>query len=435
MPWHAVPFDDSEGRARLRSLYRRFRVSSLPHIVLLEDNGRVLNPQAYSSMLADPLGFPWPKKDPLQLLGDKLIDNKGEAVDPSSLAGKTVGIYFSASWCGPCRNFTPKLSETVKKLRERGEPVEVVFVSNDRDEESFKNYFSKMDWLAVPFSRTATRALAQDALGVRSLPTLIWVSPRGEILTRRGVSAILRDGEGAQFPWKEKPVRDIDEALEIVAEEPVVLAFLDLADEETQRETLKVLEEVAVSLKATETGTSVGPVPQFLTAKGSSPRTSALRHICKEGLSPSSYAKSKVSLLILDIYSQKVYAFPHGNREVTKENVLEFVTKFRNDELEGKPITLPETRRASYDVSYGAPPMAPGGVPRGPLHHVQEAVEYYKAHPSFAFLHLLAPSRQGEGARQRKETHCLLPALVPLSWYACKLAVGIRVPSLQGRRA
>lgn len=79
--------------------------------------------------------------------------------------------------------------------------------------------------------------------------------------------------------------------------------------------------------------------------------------------------------------------------------------------------------------------MAPGGVPRGPLHHVQEAVEYYKAHPSFAFLHLLAPSRQGEGARQRKETHCLLRALVPLSWYACKLAVGIRVPSLQGRRA
>lgn len=77
-----MPFDDSEGRARLRSLYRRFRVSSLPHIVLLEDNGRVLNPQAYSSMLADPLGFPWPKKDPLQLLGDKLIDNKGEAVDP-----------------------------------------------------------------------------------------------------------------------------------------------------------------------------------------------------------------------------------------------------------------------------------------------------------------------------------------------------------------
>lgn len=89
--------------------------------------------------------------------------------------------------------------------------------------------------------------LVQDALGVRSLPTLIWVSPRGEILTRRGVSAILRDGEGAQFPWKEKPVRDIDEALEIVAEEPVVLAFLDLADEETQRETLKVKHALSTS--------------------------------------------------------------------------------------------------------------------------------------------------------------------------------------------
>lgn len=79
----------------------------------------------------------------------------------SSLAGKTVGIYFSASWCPPCQSFTPKLMDTVRKLKDRGEQLEVVFVSNDRDEESFKKYFDKMDWLAVPFKDAASRAIAQ----------------------------------------------------------------------------------------------------------------------------------------------------------------------------------------------------------------------------------------------------------------------------------
>ena len=49
----------------------------------------------------------------------------------------------------------------MRRLKEKGEQVEVVFVSNDKDEGSFNNYFSKMDWLAVPFKETTTRAIAQ----------------------------------------------------------------------------------------------------------------------------------------------------------------------------------------------------------------------------------------------------------------------------------
>lgn len=32
-----------------------------------------------------------------------------EKVATSTLAGKVVGIYMSASWCGPCRQYTPQL--------------------------------------------------------------------------------------------------------------------------------------------------------------------------------------------------------------------------------------------------------------------------------------------------------------------------------------
>jgi thiol-disulfide isomerase/thioredoxin len=40
-----------------------------------------------------------------------LLDSNGKEVDKSVLAGKTIGIYFSAHWCPPCRGFTPKLVE------------------------------------------------------------------------------------------------------------------------------------------------------------------------------------------------------------------------------------------------------------------------------------------------------------------------------------
>ncbi|KAL8439820.1 hypothetical protein Efla_004346 [Eimeria flavescens] len=341
MPWYAVPFDEAEGRAKILSLYKKFRVTSLPHVVLLDAEGRVTNPQAYTAMLANPQDFPWKRKNPLELLGNTFVTNKGESLDKSALMGKTVGIYFSASWCPPCQRFTAKLVETVSKLRERGEQVELVLISNDRDEESFNKYFAKMDWLAVPFKDAATRAVAQDTLGVRALPTLIWVAPNGEILTRRGVASVMNDEEGALFPWKEKAVKDVEDALESIAEEAVLLAFIDRANEETQQNVQKTMEEAAAALKKGEAEEALPPVPQFLTAKQTSPRTAALRQICKEGLRAEG-VEPPVSLLILDVFSQKVYVYPKAGEPLTKESLVEFVNQYRNEQLEGRPLTLPD---------------------------------------------------------------------------------------------
>ena len=40
-----------------------------------------------------------------------LVNAQGEMVSAASLAGKVVGFYCSASWCGPCRSFTPRLAQ------------------------------------------------------------------------------------------------------------------------------------------------------------------------------------------------------------------------------------------------------------------------------------------------------------------------------------
>merc|ERR1712023_590324 len=49
-----------------------------------------------------------------------------------ALAGKTVGIYFSAHWCPPCRSFTPMLAKAyTSHLKSKN--FEIVFVSSDQD--------------------------------------------------------------------------------------------------------------------------------------------------------------------------------------------------------------------------------------------------------------------------------------------------------------
>ena len=53
--------------------------------------------------------------------------------------------------CPPCRAFTPKLIESYKKIVSKGKPFEIIFVSSDRAQEGFDDYFKDMPWLALPY--------------------------------------------------------------------------------------------------------------------------------------------------------------------------------------------------------------------------------------------------------------------------------------------
>ncbi|KAI9124997.1 hypothetical protein K1719_003613 [Acacia pycnantha] len=76
---------------------------------------------------------------------------KKPEVKIESLKGKRVGLYFSASWCPPCRRFTPTLKEMYNKEVSSKGDFEIVYVSADNADNGFKGYFSKMPWLAIPF--------------------------------------------------------------------------------------------------------------------------------------------------------------------------------------------------------------------------------------------------------------------------------------------
>lgn len=95
-----------------------------------------------------------------------LRDKSGSVVDSSELAGKIVGLYFSAHWCPPCRAFTPVLADKYREITTAGHPFEIVFISSDKDAESAAAYFAEMPWKMLDFSERARKAAFSSELEV-----------------------------------------------------------------------------------------------------------------------------------------------------------------------------------------------------------------------------------------------------------------------------
>ncbi|KAJ1296767.1 hypothetical protein BS78_01G327400 [Paspalum vaginatum] len=143
---------------------------------------------------------------------DILVRSSGEQVKISSIEASTVALYFSASWCPPCRRFTPKLVETYKELGLQDKSLlEVVFVSRDKDEESFNAYFAKMPWLAVPFSDSECIKRLVSRFKVNGIPNVVILDAEtGEICTKEGVQLISEYGIGAS-PFTPERINELKE--------------------------------------------------------------------------------------------------------------------------------------------------------------------------------------------------------------------------------
>ncbi len=139
----------------------------------------------------------------LALTGNKFVNASGKALGAEALQGKKVVLfYFSASWCPPCRAFTPKLIEAYKQWKKDRLPVEVVLVSSDQDEKAMRAYLKDHDmpWIALPFRSAEGQKLAETN-GVRGIPTLIVYGADGQVITKDGRGAVSAKGADAVKDW------------------------------------------------------------------------------------------------------------------------------------------------------------------------------------------------------------------------------------------
>ena len=132
------------------------------------------------------------------LLGQKVLHG-GNEVATGSLHG-VIGVYFSAHWCGPCRSFTPQFQKVYERAKLKGKAFEVVFVSSDHDENSFKEYFSTMPWHAVPFADRSRQQQLSSLFQVRGIPFLGLLDAKGQVLDWNARSKVMEPGFISTLP-------------------------------------------------------------------------------------------------------------------------------------------------------------------------------------------------------------------------------------------
>lgn len=122
---------------------------------------------------------------------------KGQPVDLAAGKGKNVFVVeFWATWCPPCRQSIPHLTELQKKFRDKG----VVFVGvTDEQAPAVKEFVGKMgdkmDYAVAVDKERKTAAAYLEAFGVGGIPHAFIVDKEGRIV------------------WQGHPMADLELAL------------------------------------------------------------------------------------------------------------------------------------------------------------------------------------------------------------------------------
>ena len=100
------------------------------------------------------------------------------------LPNKIILLYFSAHWCGPCRQWTPQLAQFYVNIKraQLSHEIEIIFCSCDHSNEEFLSYYKESHpWLAVHYDAPAREELA-SRFKVTGIPRCVVLNPSGKII-------------------------------------------------------------------------------------------------------------------------------------------------------------------------------------------------------------------------------------------------------------
>ncbi|CAM9377780.1 unnamed protein product [Ectocarpus sp. 4 AP-2014] len=336
MPWLALPFPDRE---RKSSLSTKFRVRGIPALVIMDHDGSVITPDGREVVGDDPEGkdFPWRPKPLSELIGTEFVTKPGTLAGQEVVRGKTLALYFSAHWCPPCRAFTPRLVQTYKDLKKRAgsDDVEFIFVSSDKDQSQFDDYFKDMPWAAIPFGDVNRRRALATRLGVRGIPTLTTIDRDGVVINQTAKEAAIADAKGLEFPWWPKAVEDLSVNSQSngfhVQEMPSLIVFMEACDDVDQEEVEEALLPIATAEAEAAKANGGQPALIFFTVKSEASLPTQVRNVCDLKTVPDS-----PQMIIVNVQGNGAYHLPQGgiSAPVNATTIRDFVEAYKSGALE-----------------------------------------------------------------------------------------------------
>jgi nucleoredoxin len=111
---------------------------------------------------------------PIELLvGKTLVKQKSLVATKDAMKGKELLLlYFSASWCPPCKTFSPILKEFYSVVKDIAS-LELIYVGSDRTLEEFDKFYSTMPWLAIGSEGVQIKKDLASKLQITGIPTVI----------------------------------------------------------------------------------------------------------------------------------------------------------------------------------------------------------------------------------------------------------------------
>jgi nucleoredoxin len=219
-------------------------------------------------------------------------------------------------------------------LKNKG--LDVVFVSSDRDENAFKEYFAEQPWHALEYSDRQAKNDLSKALGINGIPSLVILDKDGSVINKDGQSAVAGDSKGDRFPWYPKPVHDMKDGPGNINEIPTLLAFCETSSTETKQAVEAAMEPISgrflAAAKAKEEEEPDIAFSIVTEASGIAPRIRSLL-----GMSSLTEEPQAPRLMLLDIPDEGgFYEGPEG--DITEEVLAKFVADYQAKTLTRKQM-------------------------------------------------------------------------------------------------
>jgi hypothetical protein len=98
----------------------------------------------------------------------------------------------------------------MNERRGRKDEFEIVWVSRCRDVNSYGQYFTHMNWLALPPEEAMGERgrMLGEKYKVKGIPSLVLLDEVGSVITRDARNKIPADKAGIGFPWR-NPIANV----------------------------------------------------------------------------------------------------------------------------------------------------------------------------------------------------------------------------------